>query len=46
MALDDRRVRLDDILRSKGMDCFVSNEEDFVEDTMFNGQPVEVDKKR
>ena len=28
------------------MDGFVSYEEDFEEDTMFNRQPVEVNKKR
>ena len=28
------------------MDGFVSYEEDFEEDSMFNRQPVEVDKKR
>ena len=53
MALDDRRVRLndnlyelDDIVRNKRMDGFVSYEENFEEDAMFNRQPVEVNKKR
>ena len=37
---------MDDILLGKGMDDFVSIEEDFEEDAMFDMQPVEVDKKR